>query len=384
MSKDIGIYIHIPFCISKCHYCDFVSYSNKENLIDEYIECVCSEILKNSEILSSYNISTIYIGGGTPSHINAKHIEKILSTLNLFMCKDSTDYVETTIEINPGCITQEAIFAYKVAGINRISIGVQSTHNDILKKIGRIHTYEDSVNAVKLCKICGINNISIDLMYPLPGLDYKGFSDSLNSIMNLSKEYDISHISIYNLEVHENTKLDFLLKEGYLALVDEDEEMKMKELLKSTLVQNDFLQYEISNFAKEGFESKHNLNYWNQGMYLGFGVNASSFLNGVRYSNVKEIEKYIDLITTNQSVLEEKIELDKLDLMKEFVILKLRLICGININEFKSRFKIDIYNIFKKEIDKLVNLELLIRQNDNIFLTEKGQNLANIVWREFV
>jgi oxygen-independent coproporphyrinogen-3 oxidase len=302
------------------------------------------------------------------------------------MPNEENRHIETTIEINPGCITEDKIKEYVNYGVNRVSIGIQSTHDDILKKIGRIHSYEDGINTVKLCKSCDIDNISVDLIYPLPELSYIRFKESLHDILDLVHTYDVSHISIYNLEVHENTKLDFLLSQGYLSLVDEDEELEMKKLLNSTLIDNGFKQYEISNYAKKGYESKHNLNYWNQGMYLGFGVNASSFLNGVRYTNTNSLEKYIDLIQKNESVVDESsvVELNKLDLMKEFVILKLRLIYGINIKEFKSRFKVGIYDIFKKEIDKLINLELLTKSEDNIYLTQRGKDVANIVWQEFI
>lgn len=384
MNKSIGIYIHIPFCISKCYYCDFVSFSNKdEDYIDTYIDAVCRQILQNVEVLSEYNINTIYFGGGTPSYIDSKYIVRVMDILKMFLSEDISNK-EFTIEVNPNSITKEKLEDYRKAGINRISIGLQSTDDTILKKIGRKHKYEDFLNTLKLCKALGFNNISLDLIYPLPGLDINGFKNSLDKVMTLKDEYDIKHISIYNLEIHEGTKLDFLLKEGYETLCDEDEEMAMKRLLEKILNYNNYINYEISNFAIQGFGSKHNLNYWNQGEYLGFGVNASSFFAGTRYTNTSNIDEYIDNINLNKTVIDKKEDLDKLSLMKEYVILKLRLKNGVNISEFKSRFNVDIFSLFKINIDKLINLKLIELKEGNILLTAKGKDLANIVWQEFI
>ena len=384
MNKNLGIYIHIPFCFSKCYYCDFVSFTNKnENIISNYIDSLCQEILQNIDILSNCDIKSIYFGGGTPSFIDSKYIEKILNTLNL--CIEDKRKLEITIEANPNSITDQKLKNYTKNGINRISIGLQSTHDDILKKIGRAHNYKDFLNSLKLCKKNNIKNISVDLIYPLPGLNIKKFNETLNTLMDLKDKYDIKHISIYNLELHDNTKLAFLIKQGYEKLVDEDEEMQMKRMLEKILLKNNFLNYEISNFAIKGYESKHNLNYWNQGQYLGFGVNASSFYNGVRYTNTDNLEEYIEKISNGQDVIKISDSLDKLDLMKEYIILKLRLKDGFNAITFKNRFKQDVYSLFKPNIDKMLDLKLLAEdQEQNIYLTQKGRDLANIVWEEFI
>lgn len=383
MRENIGIYIHIPFCKKKCFYCDFVSYENKENLIQEYIDAVCLEILQNAEILSEYNISTIYFGGGTPSLIKVEYIEKILNTLKLFVT-DEKEIKEITIEINPNSASLDKLEKYYNLGINRLSIGLQSTHDKILRNIGRLHTFNDFKEVLKNANAVGFKNISVDLIYPLPGLNLSGFKETLNSVIKLKDEFNIKHISVYNLEVHENTRLDFLLKEGFVSLCNEDEEYKMREELNKRLQDNGFVKYEISNYAYPGFESKHNLCYWNQEKYIGFGVNASSFFNLKRYRKTSNIDKYIDGIKNNKNIVVETEELDKLSLMKEYIILKLRLSKGIEISKFKQKFGTDIFDIFNTEFNSLKKDNLVNITSKNISLTNRGEEVANIVWEMFV
>lgn len=383
MNNEIGIYIDIPFCLSKCFYCDFSSYSNKEDMIEKYVFALCEEIIRSAEILSQYKITTIYIGGGTPSYIEEKYIKQILDTIMMFTDSNSLD--EVTIELNPNSITQKKLETYKECGVNRLSIGLQSTHDNILKKIGRAHKFEDFKNALDLANEVGFNNISLDLIYPLPDLSLEDFKSSVDYAVSL-KDKNIKHISIYNLEIHDNTKLKFLIDEGYVSLVDEDEEYEMYNYLKTTFENNGYNRYEISNYALSGFESKHNLKYWNQEQYLGFGVAAASFFAGVRYTNVKSIEEYIDRINSNLSPKDNETieELDLLGLMKEYIILNLRKTQGINKKRFKAKFKKDIYELFAQELKELQTEELLIDENEYIKLTSRGLEVANIVWEKFI
>lgn len=383
MRENIGIYIHIPFCYKRCFYCDFVSFENKEDIIEEYIDALCMEIIQNAEILSEYTISTIYFGGGTPSFIDSKYIKKIMDTLKLFVV-DIHSLKEVTIEVNPNSASLEKLIDYYNSGINRLSIGLQSTHDKILRNIGRTHSFKDFKYTLENAKKAGFTNISVDLIYPLPGLNITSFKDSLNSIMKLKDEYNIRHISVYNLEIHENTRLDFLLKEGFISLCNEDEEYEMRKELNNILEKNSFKKYEISNYAIPGFESKHNLCYWNQEKYLGFGVNASSFFNLKRYTNTKDINEYINGIKNNQIITLESEELDKLALMKEYVILKLRLKTGIDKNEFKEKFNVNVYDIFNTEFTSLKNDKLVIEEKNKIYLSNRGEEVANIVWEMFV
>ena len=383
MNNDLGIYIHIPFCLKKCYYCDFVSFMNKEDMIERYIYALCTEILQNADILCERKVDTIYIGGGTPSYIDAKYIKQILDTI--YMVIDRKDLKEVTIECNPNSITKEKMNIYKECGINRVSIGLQSTHNDVLKTIGRVHSFEDFQNALDIVKSAGIDNISVDLIYPLPNLDFKRFKESVDYVIGL-KDKNVKHVSIYNLEVHENTKLDFILKEGYVSLVGEDEEYEMYSYLKDTLENNGFHRYEISNYALPGFESNHNTRYWNQQEYLGFGVNASSFFNSSRYKNIPNLENYIEYINTNVPTKTEVEDLDLLSLMKEYIILSLRKTEGLSLINFKSKYKKDVFDLFKIEIDELIGKGLLILDNTNnaLKLTDRGLEVANIVWEAFV
>lgn len=383
MNGEIGIYIHIPFCLSKCFYCDFASYSNKEDKIESYVDVLCSEIIQNAEILSEYNITTVYIGGGTPSYIDSKYIKKIMDTLNMFIDKENVK--EITIELNPNSVTKEKLDTYKECGINRLSIGLQSTHNETLKKIGRAHKFEDFKNVLELANEAKFNNISLDLIYPLPDLSLKEFKESVDYAVSL-KDKNIKHISIYNLEIHEGSKLEFILNEGYVSLVDEDTEYEMYKYLTKKFEENGYKRYEISNYALPGFESKHNLRYWNQEQYLGFGSNASSFFGGIRSSNVKGIDEYIESINNNCTPkdYDSYEELDEEALQKEYVMLSLRKIDGVNKNKFKVRYRKDIHDIFAKEIDELKKDNLLIEDDTNIYLSQRGLEVANIVWERFI
>lgn len=393
MNKNLGIYIHIPFCVSKCHYCDFTSFKVEDNnTIEKYIDSLCNEILSKAEILSERNIVSIYFGGGTPSYIDSKYIKQIIETLKL-ICYIEDD-ISITIEINPKTLTMQKALDYYSIGVNRASIGLQSTHDDILKSIGRVHNLKDFEDTLNYLKEANINNVSCDLMYPLPGLTIEKFKSTLNYVVGIE---DIKHISIYNLEVHEGSKLDFLLKEGYLSLPNEDDEYLMRNMIDNVLTNNNYFKYEISNYSKKGFESIHNLMYWNQGEYLGFGVNSSSFINSTRFTNTASLNSYINCFTNIEYILADEAvtvneDLTEYDLKKEYVILKLRLMSGISTIEYFNKFKSNILEDFKEAIDDNISKGLLIlvninkSNNDdvNLTLTKRGMEVANIVWESFL
>ena len=385
--KELGIYIHIPFCKQKCYYCDFVSFSNKEGYIEKYVETVKREI--DSYDLSKYNITTIYIGGGTPSRIPSEKIQEILEKIKQKISKNQTRWedIEITIELNPGTVDEEKIKKYKEIGINRLSIGLQSTNNKLLKEIGRIHTFEDFKNTYNLVKKVGFENINVDLMIGLPNQTISDVKDSLNEIIKLNP----THVSVYSLIVEENTKMEQLINNKELQLPDEELERQMYWYVKNTLESNGYNHYEISNFAKKGKESKHNLNCWEQKEYIGLGLAAYSYLNGVRYGNTSNIEEYINVQDFyNRSELEESgirivDEVQSLeDKRKEYMLLGLRKIDGVSIQKFKEKFVENPIFLFRKELEKLVNEELIAIDGDCIRLTNKGLDLANIVWEEFV
>lgn len=374
--KEIGIYIHIPFCIKKCEYCDFVSYCNKKEYVPQYINALKKEIKNN--INKEYKITTIYIGGGTPSSIEENYIADIIETIKLNMNDEDLknfENIEVTIEVNPGTVNEEKLQVYKKIGINRLSIGLQETHNELLKSIGRIHTYEEFIKTYNLARKIGFNNINVDLMIALPNQTIQDIKENLEKITKLNPE----HISVYSLILEEGTPFYNKYNENKIKLPDEDLERNMYWYVKNTLENNGYMHYEISNFSKKGFESKHNMNCWNQEEYLGFGVAAHSYNNKVRYSNTNSIEEYIK---GSNKIIHEKQTLE--DMQKEYMLLGLRKIEGINIQKFKNKFAQNPIFIFKEQLNKLVDEELIIVDGNEIKLTNKGLDLANIVWEEFV
>ena len=374
--KEIGIYIHIPFCIKKCEYCDFVSYCNKEKYVPQYINALKKEIKNN--INKEYKITTIYIGGGTPSSIEENYIADIIETIKLNMNDENLKEfknVEVTIEVNPGTVTEKKLKTYKEIGINRLSIGLQETHDELLKSIGRIHTYEEFLKTYNLARKIGFNNINVDLIIALPNQTIQDIKENLEKIIKLNPE----HISVYSLILEEGTLFYNKYNENKIKLPDEELERNMYWYVKNTLENNGYMHYEISNFSKKGFESKHNMNCWNQEEYLGFGVAAHSYNNKTRYSNTNSIEEYIK---GSNKIIHEKQTLE--DMQKEYMLLGLRKIEGINIQKFKNKFAQNPIFIFKEQLSKLVNEELIAIDGNKIKLTNKGLDLANIVWEEFV
>ena len=390
-----SLYIHIPFCKHKCFYCDFNSFSGKESLIEDYIEALKKELLLVME--ENNEFKTVYFGGGTPSVIPANYIESILKIIK---CNG-----EITLELNPGTIDEEKLLIYKKAGINRLSIGLQATQNNLLKGIGRIHDLKEFEYAFKVARKVGFNNISVDLMFGLPNQTIEDVKNSLDYLIDLSPE----HISCYSLILHDEQKNKY--PNVFINLPSDEQEREMYYLICEKLKEAGYVQYEISNFAKQGYESKHNMCYWNQDEYYGIGAGASSYVDNIRYKNVDSIEEYIALVKDEQKNknlydklhIVEEMQTEELKL-KEYMILRLRLLKGVSVREAKEIFKVDILEVFNKEIVKLTKMGLLEVKNeksgelhdkteknstlkiDNLFikLTSKGLDLANIVWEEFI
>ena len=377
--KKIGVYIHIPFCKQKCYYCDFISFAKKEEIQERYIKALKKEIEDFIQKNQNIELSTIYIGGGTPSYIDSKYIENILEALK---SKSIVNKTEITIEINPGTVNKEKLEHYKKVGINRLSIGLQSTSNRLLKQIGRIHKFEDFLNTYNLAKNIGFNNINVDLMIGLPNQNISDIKKSLEEVTSL----DPTHISVYSLIVEENTPIDKMIEKGELKLPDEEEERNMYWYVKNFLELHGYKHYEISNFAKIGYESKHNLDCWEQKEYAGFGLAAHSYINKIRYSNIEDLEKYIKNCEEGR-FNENKIIHEKQNNFaqeQEYMLLGLRKIDGVSIQNFKNKFGENPIFVFRNELNKLVEEELLKVNKDNIVLTNRGLDLANLVWEEFV
>lgn len=374
--KEIGIYVHIPFCQRKCEYCDFISFENKYELIDKYIETLILEIENESKKISKeeYKVTTVYFGGGTPSFIDSKYIVQILEKIKQnFNLIDS----EVTIEINPGTVDEIKLKRYFENGINRISIGLQETNNDLLKVIGRIHTYEKFLETYNLARKIGFKNINVDLMIGLPNQTLFNIEKSLEKLLELNPE----HISVYSLILEDNTKLKDRIDNKELELPSEALERKMYWKVKDELEKNNYIQYEISNFSKEGLESKHNVNCWKQEEYLGFGLAAHSYFNNIRYSNIHKLEEYLEFNGKNKIIQERQ---SREEIMKEYMLLGLRKIDGVSISEFEQKFRIHPLFYFRFEISKLEERDLIEVDLDNIKLTRKGLDLANQVFQEFV
>lgn len=370
--KEIGVYIHIPFCKQKCLYCDFISFANKQELQKEYVKALKKEITnwKNDE----YKVKTMYIGGGSPSYLDSKDIIEIVKLVG--------SVPSITIELNPGTVTKEKLLDYKNAGINRISIGLQSTNDTLLKQIGRIHNYKQFLETYNLARDIGFDNINVDLMIGLPNQSIVDIKQSLEEVCKLNPE----HISVYSLIVEENTPIYSLIESGKLELPDEEIERQMYWYVKDFLELNGYKHYEISNFAKQGFESEHNLDCWNQKEYIGFGVAAYSYLNKKRFGNISNLEEYIQNCNNNnfeKNTILEEVQ-DKNLQMNEYMILGLRKINGISIQQFENKFNENPIMLYKEQFQKLNRENLIIIDGDIIKLSNKGLDLANLVWEEFV
>lgn len=335
--------------------------------------------IKNN-LKQKIEIDTIYIGGGTPSVVPVQYIEKIILCIfnNFKISKD----VEITIEVNPGTVNKEKLRKYFEIGVNRLSIGLQSCNNELLKMLGRIHTYQEFEDVYNDARSVGFKNINVDLMIGLPNQSIDDVEDSLHKIINKSPE----HISVYSLIVEENTKMFDLIEKNILSLPSEDLERKMYWKVKHVLEQSGYIHYEISNFAKSEYSSIHNTNCWNQHDYLGFGIAAHSYFNGVRFSNIDNMNEYMKNLKNGAlgcNVVVHEYQ-SKQDMMKEYMLLGLRKIDGVRISEFKEKFVDNPLYIFRGELSKLVMSGFIEICGDTIKLTEKGLDFANLVWEEFV
>lgn len=371
--KTLGLYIHIPFCKSKCGYCDFNSYAGKEELIEPYFNALNKEITLMSKKYGGA-VDTIYFGGGTPTAVATKHICEILNTIrNDF---EQCSVCEITTECNPGTVGYNELCELYNGGINRLSIGLQSTDNLCLKVLGRIHTFEDFDKCFYNARRAGFNNISLDLMYGLPDQTVDNWTKTLKSAVNFNPE----HISAYALKIEEGTPF----ANAKLNLPDDDTVADMYEQSVQILGDGEYGRYEISNFSKKGFESRHNLKYWQCDNFIGLGAGAFSCVNGVRFANVSDIEEYIDCVNKKASAEIYREELADFDKMSEFVFLGLRLENGISEKEFQNRFNLNIDEVFGKQIEKYVKTEFLIRENGQIRLSDKGFFVSNMILADFV
>lgn len=376
---ELGLYLHFPFCISKCPYCDFNSYQLKEEKqISSYISALYQEITAYSQKLKKSNIKTIYLGGGTPTILSGVQIYNILE-----YCKDKFTVdknAEITIEANPGTLDGEKIKLIIESGINRLSLGAQSFDDLFLKKIGRMHNTQDIIDSYYLAQEKGFDNINIDIMFALPGQTTKDLQITLKKAVSLKPD----HLSLYNLTIKSGTEYYKKYKRGKLKLPTEDEEYDMYNWAINYLEESGFEHYEIANFARPYKRSMHNLIYWQNKPYLGIGAGAYSFIKGYRYMNYENPARYTKEIMSGKLPVDNGEKLSLRKRMIETIILGLRTKDGVGYKKYKTRFGVNLNDIFSKQVNKLVNLGLLQKDDFKIKLTKRGIFLANTVFREFV
>ena len=370
---NMEIYIHIPFCVRKCKYCAFFSVADRAELRQSYVDALCLEIEHRTV---DDIIETVYIGGGTPTVLSVNQIDRIINALARHYKFDPN--VELTVEANPGTIDRNYLVDLRSSGVNRLSIGVQSFDDRLLRSIGRIHTAQEAIETVAAAKNI-FDNVSADLIYSLPDQSL----DDLRSIDQI-KKLDVEHVSVYGLEVEEGTEFYRMQSEGRLELPTEELDEAMYDYVTTELPRLGWRRYEISNFAKPGFESRHNLGYWSDAKYLGIGAGAHSYDHSERRSNVEDVVAYIEGINDGHDVSILEATVTRKAAVEEFCFLSLRKADGIDRKHFQKKFDTAIEKIFGSVIDKLALDGLIAVDADHIRLTERGMKIGNIVFAEFL
>lgn len=374
--KKLGLYIHIPFCQRKCNYCDFLSAPATKQVQNAYMETLQKEIREKATEYREWSVDTVFIGGGTPTSVSYEMLVEMVETVKAEFCLENG--CEITMECNPGTVTLEALKAYRSVGINRLSIGLQSTDDELLKKLGRIHNYEEFSETYRWAREAGFDNINVDIMSALPNQTLEQYEETLQKVVSLGVE----HISAYSLIVEEGTPFFDWYEQDKLMLPDEDTERQMYYKTKEVLEKAGYFHYEISNYAKKGFECLHNVRYWVRKPYLGLGLGASSFVEGERYKNVSDLNEYI---TDNGYRKKEDAELlSEREAMEEFMFLGLRLTKGVSKVQFKKEFGKAISVVYAEVIEELQRQQLIEEDEDRVWLTEYGVDVSNVVLSEFL
>ena len=371
---DISLYIHIPFCVKKCLYCDFPSYGGMDEYFEVYVNKLCGEISDAAGEMKGMNVRSIFIGGGTPSILPPKLMGKIMdAVINRY---DVDSKAEITMEANPGTLDLDKLTELKSMYFNRLSIGLQAWQNRLLKSIGRIHTAEEFERNFYDARAVGFDNINLDLMFSLPGQSLLDWRETLQKAVGLNPE----HISAYSLIIEEGTPFYDMYQKGIIKETEENLDRDMNYLVNAMLKENGYHRYEISNFAKKGFECEHNKVYWRTREYKGFGLGAHSYMDGRRFHNTYDFKEYIEEkvkpLDTELLSDEEKEE--------EFMFMGLRMTEGISKRDFRERFKTDIYNVYGEELKTLIEEKLINEKDDRIFLSERGIDISNQIFEKFI
>ena len=391
MRKQFGIYIHIPFCRQKCFYCDFPSFAGRESRIDSYLTALEQELLLGKNKLLEQSAgeeicdgngrllpATIYIGGGTPTVLSEEQLKKLLSAVQRHIAVEAA--WEFTVEANPGTLNSEKLRLLRAAGANRLSIGVQSFDDSCLKAIGRVHNAGEAAAAVELADKLGFGNISLDLIYGLPYQPLSKLQESVQTALSLP----IRHISVYGLQIEEGTAFASMAKMGKLHLPDDDAVEKMYDYIAEALPQSGYLRYEISNYSQKGYESRHNLSYWQDVDYLGFGSGAHGYWQGIRYENPRNIDKYMEIVQSGALPAAVEERLDRKSHIEEFCFLGLRTAEGLDDKTFRQKFGAGLREVYGNVLDSLVDKGLLKSTNRGIALTDLGMKYGNQVFGEFL
>lgn len=385
-SKELELYLHIPFCVRKCDYCDFLSMPANEELRRHYVDCLMEEIKQKAALCHEYQVISVFFGGGTPSILPGVQIWELMEVLR--SCFQICEDAEITVECNPGTLTRQKLIYYKMAGVNRLSIGLQSANNQELQRLGRIHTYEEFLDSFGQARAMGFKNINVDLMSALPGQKQEDWINTLNKVLAVRPE----HISAYSLMVEEGTPFyerygedEWRREQGEPPLYLPSEEME-REMYLSTqeLMRNKgYIRYEISNYAFPGRECRHNIGYWKLTPYLGLGLGSSSFLEEVRFSNTKDLKTYLSGENFSQEDC-AYVFLDKRQRMEEFMFLGLRMMEGISRSVFQQMFGIKLEAVYGNVLEQLQQQGLLKQQEGRVALTEAGISVSNYVLSEFL
>lgn len=369
----LELYVHIPFCVRKCQYCDFLSGPSDEETKDRYIEALLKEI-RAAEHTEDYEIVSVFIGGGTPSALKAEAIASIMRTLQeqFFFCEDA----EVTIEANPGTVDLEKLTIYRNVGINRLSLGLQSTDAEELKLLGRIHSYEEFLKSYEWAREAGFSNINIDLMFAIPGQTGEAWRQHLYQVAELNPE----HISAYSLIIEEGTPF----AEQNLDLPDEDTEYQMYEDTAEILERYGYRQYEISNYAKQGYMCRHNAGYWQRREYLGFGLGASSLYGGMRFSNTHQMQEYLKESRNPDQIRKDVTVLSRNEQIEEFMFLGLRMTEGISEKKFEENFDARLMDVYGDILQKYEETGFMEHIETKWRLTRKGIHVSNHILADFL
>ena len=375
--RELELYIHIPFCARKCAYCDFLSFAAPERVYRDYMDKLMEEICGQGPNFQEYRVSTIFVGGGTPSLLPADLIMELFATLheNFDISLDA----EITMEANPGTLTMEKLEVYRQSGVNRLSIGLQSADDKELKYLGRIHSYDSFLKSYQRARQAGFQNINIDLMFAIPGQSYEGWIQNLRTVAKLGPE----HISAYSLIIEDGTPFGekYGSEEGRKLLPDEDSEREMYHETKRFLRECGYERYEISNYAKPGRECRHNIGYWTGVPYLGLGLGASSYMNGSRFAVSSDMQQYLE---EKPGTFTDVEKLTKKDMEEEFFYVGLRMTAGVSLPEFERRFGVSAKDVYPGLMEMFVEEKAAVFQGDRFVLTDYGLDVSNYIMAQFL